>query len=62
MISFIGPDGRAAAARCHSLAPASAVIAALVAGFALLTAPERGAAKEPAPAPAQQAELTPNEA
>ncbi|MER6050843.1 MFS transporter [Streptomyces sp. NPDC001793] len=44
------------------LAPASAALAALVAAFALLTAPERRAAQETAPARSQPAELTPNEA
>ncbi|MGV4926230.1 MFS transporter [Streptomyces sp. BHT-5-2] len=44
------------------LAPASAVLAALVAAFALLTAPERRAAQETAPARSQPAELTPNDA
>ncbi|WP_369354958.1 MFS transporter [Streptomyces sp. cg2] len=44
------------------LAPASAVLAALVAAFALLTAPERRAAQETAPARSQPPELTPNDA
>ncbi|WP_324197124.1 MFS transporter [Streptomyces sp. NRRL B-1677] len=45
------------------LAPAAAVLAAVVVGFALLTAPERKAKKaSAAPAAAEQGELAPNEA